>query len=161
MWQLLQQFAHWLQNTPYALYFATSDWAFPPVQAVHFTGLSLWVGTTAAIDMNLIGSSKRPQTPYQLSKGLIIWNWIGLAIAVIGGFTFFSIAAGTYIVNPAFMVKVGLFIPAGLILHVYILMKIGEWSKAPQVPAIAKILGWTELIIWFCVAGAAVSIPFF
>src|ERR1700688_1943827 len=125
MWQLLQQFAHWLQNTPYALYFAGSDWAFPPVQAVHFTGLSLWVGTSAAIDMHLIGIEKRSQTPYQLSKALVVWNWIGLAIAVIGGFTFFSIAAGAYIVNPAFMVKVGLLFPAALFLHFYILIKTG------------------------------------
>jgi hypothetical protein len=160
MWQLLQNFAHWLQNTPYALYFATSDWAFPPVQAVHFTGLSLWVGTSAAIDFRLIGIGNK-QTPYELSKALIIWNWIGLGIAILGGFTFFSIAAGTYIVNPAFMTKVGLFIPSGVMFHIYILMKIGEWSKAPEIPPIAKILGWLELTIWFSVVAAAVAIPFF
>jgi hypothetical protein len=50
----LVAFGHWLQNRPFALTIAGSDWAYPFVQATHFTGLSLWVGTNVAVDLSLM-----------------------------------------------------------------------------------------------------------
>jgi hypothetical protein len=35
----LVTFGNWLQNRSFALAVATSDWAYPFVQATHFTGL--------------------------------------------------------------------------------------------------------------------------
>jgi hypothetical protein len=161
MYQSLADFCHWFQNTPYILYFAGSDWAFPFVQLTHFTGLSLWVGTNVILDLRLMGVIKGDQTPAELSDTLFAWNWTGLAIAVLGGVTFFGIAAGGYIVNPAFRVKLGLLIPIGLILHIIVQKKVKSWSKTPEVPSIGKWVGFTEMLLWFGVATAAVLIPYF
>ena len=92
----LVSFGHWLQNRPFALSIAGSDWAYPFVQATHFTGLSLWVGTNVAVDLSLLGVGKKSSTPLQLSSVLFLWNWIGFGIAVIGGFLLFSVSAETY-----------------------------------------------------------------
>jgi hypothetical protein len=51
-------FGRWLQNTSWALSIATSDWAYPFVQLIHFSGLSLWVGTILAVDFRLLGIGK-------------------------------------------------------------------------------------------------------
>src|SRR6267142_1839387 len=63
-------FGHWLQNRPFALAIAGSDWAYPFVQATHFTGLSLWVGTNVAVDLSLLGAGKKSAASLQLSVTL-------------------------------------------------------------------------------------------
>jgi hypothetical protein len=153
-------FGHWLQNRPFALSIAGSDWAYPIVQATHFTGLSLWVGTNVAVDLGLLGVGKKSATPLQLSDALFIWNWIGFGIAVTGGFLLFSVSAETYLTNIAFLTKLGLLIPLGLVLHILIQRKAPAWEKASETPPVARVAGLTELLLWLCVATAAVLIPY-
>jgi hypothetical protein len=153
-------FGHWLQNRPFALAIAGSDWAYPFVQATHFTGLSLWVGTNVAVDLSLLGVGKKSPTPLQLSDTLFVWNWIGFCIAITGGFLLFSVSAETYLTNIAFLIKLGLLIPLALVLHIVIQRKAPVWEKASQTPPLAKVAGFTELLLWLCVATAAVLIPY-
>ena len=102
----LVNFGHWLQNQPYAFSIAGSDWDYPLVQATHFTGLSIWIGTIVAVDFSLLGVGKKSSPPLQLSDSLFIWNWIGFAIAVTGGFLLFSVSAETYLAKSiAFLTK--------------------------------------------------------
>lgn len=156
----LVNFGHWLQNTSWALSIATSDWAYPFVQATHFTGLSLWIGTSVAVDLSLLGLGNRRQSPARLFNALLLWNWIGFAIAVTGGFLLFSVSASTYLINAAFLTKLGLLIPVALILHILIQMKMRGWGQMSALPTSAKIAGLAELLLWFSVATAAVSIPY-
>lgn len=156
----LVTFGHWLQNTPFALAIAGSDWAYPFVQATHFTGLSLWVGTNVAVDLNLVGVGRKTSSSAQLSDELFIWNWIGFGIAVTGGFLLFSVSAETYITNIAFLTKLGLLIPVALVLHIVVQQKAPIWEKASELPTLAKVAGFTELMLWLCVATAAVLIPY-
>ena len=156
----LVSFGHWLQNRPFALAIATSEWAFPIVQATHFTGLSLWIGTNVAVDLSLLGTGKKSARPLQLSDALFVWNWIGFAAAVTGGFLLFSVSAETYLANAAFLIKLGLLIPSGLALHIVVQRKAPAWESAPEMPALAKVAGLAELLLWLCVVTAAVLIPY-
>jgi len=157
---LLVMFGHWLQNRSFALAIAGSDWAYPIVQATHFTGLSLWVGTIVAVDLSLLGAGKKSSPPLQLSDALFVWNWVGFGIAITGGFLLFSISAETYLTNIAFLTKLGLLIPLGLVLHVVIQRKAPLWEQASETPTVAKVAGLAELLLWLCVATAAVLIPY-
>jgi hypothetical protein len=161
MYNLLLSFCHWLQNTSLASSIASSDWAYAPVQAIHFTGLSLWVGTNIALDLRLLGVGKRDQAISELSDALFAWNWIGFGIAVLGGFLLFSVAAVRYVANPAFLFKLGILIPVALVLHIVNQRKSQAWSQMPETPFAAKLAGLTEMLLWFSVATAAVSIPYF
>ena len=156
----LVPFGHWLQNRTFALAIADSAWAYPFVQATHFSGLSLWLGTNFAVDISLLGFGNRKQTPAQLSDALFVWNWLGFGVAVLGGFLLFSVSAETFVINPAFLVKLGILIPAALVTHIVIQCKIHAWGRGPQTPAVAKRAGSLELALWFCVATAAVLIPY-
>lgn len=153
-------FGHWLQNRQYALAIAGSDWAYPLVQATHFTGLSIWIGTIVAVDVSLLGVGKKSNPRLELSNSLLIWNWIGFCIAVTGGFLLFSVSAETYLANIAFLTKLGMLIPLGLVLHVVIQRKAPAWEQASETPAVAKVAGLAELLLWLCVATAAVLIPY-
>jgi hypothetical protein len=156
----LVNFGNWLQHTSWALSIATSEWAYPFVQATHFTGLSLWIGTSVAVDLSLLGVGNNRQPPSRLSDALLLWNWIGFAIAVTGGFLLFSVSAATYLINVAFLTKLGVLIPLALILHIVIQRKVGAWGQMPQTPGVAKFAGLMELLLWLSVATAAVSIPY-
>jgi hypothetical protein len=156
----LAHFGHWLQNTSFALAIAGSEWAYPLVQATHFTGLSLWVGTSVAVDLSLLGTGKDSSTPFQLSDVLFWWNWIGFVIAVCGGFLLFSVSAETYLANPAFLTKLGLLLPVGLAIHIVIQKKAPGWEKSQEKPLVAKVAGFAELLLWLSVATAAVLIPY-
>ena len=157
---ILASFGNWLQNTPMALNIAGSSWAYAYVQALHFSGLSLFVGTNLALDLSLLGVGKRRQTPAELSSGLIIWNWIGFCIAITGGFLLFSASAATYVINPAFLTKLGFLIPVALIVHIVVQRKVGNWCQTPELPKVAKLAGLAELLLWLSVATAAVLIPY-
>jgi len=161
MYHLLVNFCRWLQETSLAQGILTSSWAFPYVQLTHFTGLSLWVGTNALLDLRLLGVGKKYQTAAELSDALFVWNWIGFSIAFVGGFLLFSTSATLYVRNPAFRIKLGLLIPLGLVMHILIQRKARAWGKSQDTPLVAKLAGFVELLVWVCVATAAVLIPNF
>lgn len=152
-------FGRWLQNTPWALSITGSDWAYPFVQLIHFSGLSLWVGTILAVDFRLLGFGNSRQTPAQLSESVFVWNWIGFGVALAGGFMLFACSAESYLRNPAFLVKIGLLVPVGLIWHIVVQRKARSWNTPSHLPMVAKLAGSVELLLWVCVAAAAVLIP--
>ncbi len=156
----LVSFGHWLQTRAFATSIAESDWAYPFVQATHFTGLSLWIATNVALDLSLLGVGNHYEKAAKLSSGLFVWNWLGLAIAITGGFLLFSVNASMYVTNIAFLIKLGLLIPLGLMMHIFNQIKVREWDLQPELPFTAKVAGATELLLWVGVATAAVSIPY-
>jgi len=161
MRELITEFANWLQNTDIALSVAGSTWSYPFVQLIHFTGLSIWLGTILAVDLHLLGIGKRTQTSAQLLKALIIWNWIGFCILITGGLLLFSTAATTFVVNPAFEIKIGALLPIALTWHIIVQLKTWKWGQELEVPKVAKIAGGVEILLWLCVATAATTIPYF
>jgi hypothetical protein len=161
MYHLLYEFCQWLENTQWALNISGSIWAYPYVQLIHFTGLSLWVGTNLALDLSLLEVGRRRQTPAELATSLFAWNWTGFVIAATGGFMLFATAATSFIINPAFRLKLGVLVPLALILHIVVQQKARTWGQTMETPAIAKVAGLAELLFWIGVATAAVSIPFF
>jgi hypothetical protein len=161
MFSFFMAFARWIQSTWWALDVSGSTWVYPFVQATHFTGLSLWVGTNLALDLRLLGVGSKRRTAAELSSALFAWNWTGLGIAILGGFTLFASAATKYIPNPAFEIKLGILVPLGIIWHVVVQRKSLTWGRTPDVPGVAKFAGLVELLIWLSVVTAAVSIPNF
>ncbi len=161
MLRFLVGLAEWLQNTPVARSVGGSDWAYPFVQLTHFTGLSLWLGTSVAVDLRLLGVGKGTPKASRLSDALFFWNWVGFGIAVTGGFLLFSISAERYVLNTAFRTKLGILLPLALVSHIVVQQKARAWSEPPEPPMVAKLMSSMELLLWLSVATAAVSIPYF
>jgi hypothetical protein len=159
MFELLVSFAKWLEGTPWGVGVRTSLWAYPFTQLVHFTGLSIWIGTNLALDLRLIGWGKHRETAAQLRDDLFAWNWIGFCVAVLGGFLLFSSTGSTFLVNVAFRWKLGVFIPLALTWHIVVQSKARTWGQTSNTPMIAKLSGLAEILLWICVITAAVEIP--
>ncbi len=155
----LTAWAQWLETTPWGHPVRYSLWLYPFIQLIHFGGLSLWIGTNAALDLRLIGIGRRRQTAAQLSEQLFAWNWIGFAIALLGGFLLFSGIATSLLVNAAFVVKLSYLVPSALIWHIIVQRKARTWGRTKSTPAVAKLAAVVELLLWLSVVTAAVLIP--
>lgn len=153
--------AYWFESTQIGLSVGGSTWVYPYVQLLHFTGLSLWLGTTIAVDLHLLGVLRREQTTAQLQNALIVWNWIGFVILLSGGVLLFSTAATLFIGNLGFDTKVGLLLPLALAWHVLMQLKIRSWGQTMDPPNVAKVAGFVEILLWVSVATAATTIPYF
>jgi hypothetical protein len=155
-------FCNWLQNTPYALAIAGSTWAYPFVQTTHFTGLSIWIGTNLAVDFRLLGWFGKHRNASEFTQSLFAWNWIGFAIAVMGGASLFSTDAVAFSRNPALQLKLLLFFPVALIIHIFVQQKtIKSWGASEMVAPMGKIAGLVEFLLWLSVASAAANIPYY
>ena len=159
MYDLLVTFCKWLENTWWGTDARVTLWAYPFIQLIHFSGISLWLGTNVAVDLRLLGLGRKRQTAAQLSDELFAWNWTALCIVVLGGFLLFSATATTFVVNPAFRIKLGILVPLALVWHIVVQRKARTWGRTEDTPAVAKLAGLFELLLWLFVVTAAVEIP--
>ena len=159
MHDMVAAFAMWLESTPWGVMTRESEWAYPYVQLIHFTGLSIWLGTTFALDLRLLGVGNRRSTAAQVAQELFVWNWIGFSIVLTGGFMLFSGIATAFVDNIAFQWKLGLFVPLALIWHIIVQRRARDWGQTSDAPGIAKLAAAGEILLWICVVAAAVQIP--
>jgi hypothetical protein len=152
-------FCRWLQATWWAEDIRSSLWAYPFMQLIHFSGLSLWLGTNIVGDLRLLNIGKKPQTALDVRDELFAWNWIGFCIVVLGGILLFAVHATQYIVNPAFRVKFFMLIPVALVFHIFVQSKTRTWGRESNTPTVARLAGLVELLLWLSVVTAAVEIP--
>ena len=130
---------------------------YPLALWVHFVGLSVWLATSLALDLRLMGVGSRRQSAVELSTGLCAWNWIGFAVAFVGGFLLFSADATTYAANTGFRLKLIVLIPAALIWHVMVQRKTPAWTETAQTSAIGRWAGLIEFALWISVVSASVG----
>ena len=147
----------WLENTPWGAAVRASSWMYPVVLWVHFVGLSMWLGTTLTIDLRLMGVGARRQTAVELSSGLFAWNWIGFAVAFLGGFLLLSAEATTYVTNTGFRLKLAILTPLALVVRVVVQKKAGAWTQTGETSAIGKWAGLIEFLLWISVVAASVG----
>ena len=158
MHDFLVAVAKWIGETSWATVIRPTG-IYPYIQLIHFSGLTVWLGTNILVDLRILGIGGKRQTAAELSEALFAWNWIGFCVVVLGGFLLFSGIGTTYLVNAAFEVKLGIFVPLALSWHILVQRRVRDWGREPDTPAIAKLGALVELLLWLCVVTAAVEIP--
>jgi hypothetical protein len=146
----------WLEDTPWGTTIRASSWMFPVVLWVHLVGLCIWFGTTITVDLQLMGISARRQRAVELSSGLFAWNWIGFAVAFLGGFLLLSAEATTYVTNIGFQLKLAILTPFALIWHIAVQKNVAAWVRSGQHSAMGRWAGAVEFLLWISVVGASV-----
>ena len=149
----------WLESTPWGIAIRLSPWLYPVVLWMHFIGLAVWLGTTLAVDLRLMGVGPRRFTAAELSDDFFAWNWIGFAVAVAGGFLLLSAEATTYAANIGFWLKLLVFFPLALISHLVVQRKAS--TLGPSAGAIELSL-WLSVVIasvWFLLTNAVTHPP--
>jgi hypothetical protein len=95
-----------LQESGFGVWVAESVWAYPIILTLHTVGLALLVGTTAFVDLRVLGvGSGVPVAPLdRLSPA----RWTGLGINAATGVALFVSAAAEKGAQPIFYIKLGL-----------------------------------------------------
>jgi hypothetical protein len=158
MHDLLVAVTKWIGATGWATVIRTTR-IYPYIQLIHFSGLSLWLGTNVLVDLRILGLGSKRQTAAELSESLFVWNWIAFCVVVLGGFLLFSGIGTTYLENAAFEVKLGFFVPLALSWHILVQRKVRNWGRHLDTPPVAKLSALVEVLLWVCVVAAAVEIP--
>ena len=156
MHDVLLACGRWLENTPWGVAVRGSSWMYPFIEWIHLTGLSVGMGSSLIVDLRLMGVGRWRQTASELSDGLLVWNWIGIGVALLGGFLLFSADATTYLSNTGFRLKVGILTPLALGWHVLVQKKTLAWTHVEERSAIGKWAGLIEFLLWISVVAAAV-----
>jgi len=157
MYEAVLACCRWLENTAWGVTVRDSSWMSPVILWVHFVGLSMWLATSLAVDLRLMGVGQRRLSAAELSNGLFAWNWIGFSVAVVGGFLLFSADATTYVSNTAFRLKLAVVIPLALMFHVVVQKKTQTWTHTGRTSASGKWAGLIEFLLWTSVVTAAVG----
>jgi hypothetical protein len=95
-----------LQESGFGVWVAESVWAYPIILTLHTVGLALLVGTTAFVDLRVLGvGSDVPIAPLDWLSPV---RWTGLGINAATGVALFVSAAAEKGAQPIFYIKLGL-----------------------------------------------------
>ena len=147
----------WLESTPWGVTIRLSSWLYPVVLWIHFVGLSVFLATSVAVDLRLMGVAPRRFTAAQLSNDLFAWNWIGFGVAFLGGFLLLSAEATTYAANVGFWLKLGVAFPFATVCHVVVQQQALDWTAKERTSSVGRWAGALELALWISVVTASVG----
>jgi len=117
----------------------------------------MWLGTSLAVDLRLMGVGARRQTAVELSDGLFSWKWSGFGVSLVGGFLLLSAEATTYVTNTSIRRKLALLTPLALTWHLVVQKNTRAWTQNEHTSAIGKWAGLIEFLFWISVVTASVG----
>ena len=122
-------------------------YAWPMLESLHFIGLSLLFGVVLAGNLRILGFMKNAS--FIDVHRLLPWGIWGFVINGVTGMMFFAGAAGQYIENPAFHLKVLFMLLAGANV-LYLTLFDEVWSLGPgaDAPMSAKLVAASQVCLW-------------
>jgi hypothetical protein len=154
----------WLENTPMSATLRDSLWLFPAIETVHLFGIVALVGSTAILDLRLMGLTLARIPIPKLTRRVLPWAWLGFGIQVATGFFLFASEASRVYLNPAFRFKMLMLAAAGLnalLFHATANRSAARWEGRNATPMAAKIAGLSSLALWFAIVIAGRMIAYF
>ena len=123
---------------------------FGAVEAVHLLAMASIVGAAVVVDLRLLGVS-RTISVRALLRHALPFSLAGFLVAVPTGLMMFTAHAGDYLQSPAFPLKLGLILAAGVnagVFHTGVGQKSATWDVGVVPPAGARLAGALSLLFW-------------
>ncbi len=147
---------HWLAEFPSSIALRESLFVWPLVESTHVLTLALFVGTTAMMDLRLLGVSFGGVPASAFTGRLLPWTRASFALMTVTGLLLFYATPVRNYQNLFFRVKVILLVAAGLnvwLFHSRIHRRIAEWDlervppRAARVAAIVSLAAWAGVVV--------------
>jgi len=144
------EFLTWLEQSGFGTWVreSTSLWAFPSILTLHTIGLGLLVGTSAVVDLRILGVA--PLIPLAPMERLLPVMWFGFWMNALSGTALFIAGATRHASNPAFYIKMTC-VAFGVVNIRLLRRQVFRDSasvEADPVPMKGKILAGTSLALW-------------
>jgi hypothetical protein len=139
---------HWLAKTGLGVAMQDSTWAFAIVEIVHLLALAVFGGAILMVDLRLIGVGLKNQSASRIAQELFPIVLIGMATMLISGFLLLASGPMRYYYNPAFRIKMWLFLIA-VIFHIalqrWVSRSDSRQSIAQTAAAVVSMLLWLSI----------------
>ena len=139
-----------------------NPWAWPMAEILHYTGLTLLLGTIGLFDLRLLGWARA--IPLQSLHRLIPFGVAGFGLNLLTGVMFMTSFPDQYLYNPAVQTKLVLMFVAGINLVLFYslawsdLRRLGPEESAPVK---ARVFTLVSLLAWLGVIACGRLITFF
>lgn len=154
---------HWLESTYLGSTIATSSWMFPAIESIHMFGIVTVVGSTAILDLRLMGVYLRHDDVSRVVNGTLRWALYGFILMLVTGVLMFVSEATRCYTNTGFRWKMLLLVFAALnalIFHFSAHRSVTKWERGGT-PFGAKFAGVCSILLWFGIVGMGRWIAFF
>jgi len=148
-----------LQHSTWITFVSDTAWLYAAVSITHYFSLFVFVGTTALLDLRILGVADRQHTLSQVADQFLPWNWIVLALALLSGFVLFATDAADYVPVGLFWLKLAVILLAILVTLV-VNRGLRSWDESPSAPSSAKAVALLSLLLWIGAILTAVDISY-
>lgn len=149
----------WLASTHFSIALSQSQWAFAIIEIIHLLALSVSGGAILYFDLRMLGWSFRSQPEAQVARALLPLAGLGMLAMTVSGFLMVASGPVRYYYNPAFRLKMYLFIVA-LLFHFAVQWKVSRGDKEGSVRTVARLAAVISLLLWFSIGVAGRAIGF-
>jgi hypothetical protein len=147
----------WLAKTPWSVALHESQYMWPFTESLHVLMLTLFVGSTAMLDLRLLGVGFTSVPVSEVTGRLLPWTRAAFAVMVTTGLMLFYATPVTYYQSIFFRIKVVLLCVAGInifVFHSRTQRTVATWDRDARPPRAARIAAVVSLLAW---AGVVVS----
>ena len=146
---MLESLELWLAGTALSSFVARNLYLWQAMEALHFLGLSLLIGTVGLFDLRLLGFAKnlKPSTLHQL----VPIGVLGFGINLVTGTLFFVGTPDQFMYNTAFRFKMLFMLLSGInVLAFYLIAyrDVEGVEAGGHAPMTAKVIGGISVILW-------------
>ncbi len=155
----LAQWCHWIGKTHLGIFMRDSTYAFAVVEIVHLLALAVFGGAILLIDLRFLGVVFRSQPSSQIAKELLPLTAGGVVAMFVSGFLLFMGGTMRYYHNPAFRLKMLLFVVA-LVFHFALQIREARRAPCPDHSSWSlKAAALVSLVLWLSIglAGRAIG----
>ncbi len=141
----------WLGETPWSIALHESQYVWPFTESLHVLTLTLFVGSTIALDLRLLGLAYAQVPVSEFTGRLLPWTRAGFAVMVTSGVMLFYATPVTYYQSIFFRIKVLLLIAAGInvfVFHSRTQRTMSAWDRDTALPRAARVAALVSLAAW-------------
>jgi hypothetical protein len=154
---LLLPFFEWCEATFIGRTIRESLWMFPVTEAFHLVGLSVLGGALLIVDFRLLGVGLKDSTIAALDRQARPWMLSATALMLATGLLLFLSEAIKCYYNTAFWVKIST-LPVAILFTLLVKMRYAK--TATETTTASRLIGATDLLLWFVVAAGGRWIGF-
>ena len=140
-----------LQDTALGRTISESAIVFPWIESIHVLAITFVVGSSAIVDLKLLGLASRNDTIARMTREVVPWTVAAFGLAAVTGALLFVSAAARYWDNGFFRAKLLLLLAAGLnmlVFHCVTGRDTAKWDVGVQPPTAARVAGGVSLAFW-------------
>ena len=151
-------FCKWLEQNSFILWLDSNVVLSLVLEILHYSGFFLLVGTTAIVDLRVMGLAGRKEQPSALAQQLRPWMWTGFAMALFSGFFMFSADAVDFYLADWFRYKV-IVVLISIVAGALMFRKVRHSGENLSFPVAVKVGALVSLVLWIGAILVSVEVP--